>query len=182
MTMSDRIAVMRAGKVEQLGTPEDLYERPATEFVAGFLGISNLLEGRVEQSDNGVAQVTLAGGTQIRVSSKAGQCVPGQTVVIGVRPEKLRISAATSAASSDTNTLEGSVVDASYVGVSTQYTVRVGDSHEITAYAQNVETSGLSEQLSAGERVRLTWKPQHTFVIQRRAAPTAEAEASAQEE
>ena len=60
MTMSDRIAVMRAGKVEQLGTPEELYERPTTEFVAGFLGISNLLEGRVDQANDGFAEVTLS--------------------------------------------------------------------------------------------------------------------------
>ena len=94
MTMSDRIAVMRAGKVEQLGTPEELYERPTTEFVAGFLGISNLLEGRVDQSNDGFADVTLTGGTKVRVSNKSGECVPGQSVVIGVRPEKLRISPA----------------------------------------------------------------------------------------
>jgi spermidine/putrescine transport system ATP-binding protein len=177
MTMSDRIAVMRAGKVEQLGTPEELYERPATEFVSGFLGVSNLLEGRVDQVSNGLAVVVLAEGPQVRVPSKGGECVPGQTVVIGVRPEKLRIGPATGdgPSSADSNFLEGSVIDASYVGVSTQYVVRVGDSHEITAYAQNFETSGLSEQLSQGERVRLTWKPQHTFVISRREeSPAAE--------
>ena len=170
MTRSDRIAVMRAGKVEQLGTPEDLYERPATEFVSGFLGVSNLLEGRVDQVNNGIAVVVLADGPHVRVPSKGGECVPGQSVVIGVRPEKLRISPATGdgATGADSNALEGSVMDASYVGVSTQYVVRVGDSREITAYAQNVETSGLKEQLSPGERVRLTWKPQHTFVISRR--------------
>ncbi len=128
MTMSDRIAVMRAGKVEQLGTPEELYERPTTEFVAGFLGISNLLEGRVDQSNDGFAEVTLSGGTKVRVSNKSGECVPGQNVVIGVRPEKLRISPASGQApTADANALEGSVVDASYVGVSTQYVVRVGD-------------------------------------------------------
>jgi spermidine/putrescine transport system ATP-binding protein len=184
MTMSDRIAVMRAGKVEQLGTAEDLYERPATEFVAGFLGVSNLLEGRVDQLSDGVAVVALADGRQVRVPSRGGECVPGQNVLIGVRPEKLRIGPATSDgdAGSDTNVLEGSVVDASYVGVSTQYLVRIGDSHEISAYAQNVETSGLSEQLSQGERVRLTWKPQHTFVIQRRAELNGESIPSTEEE
>jgi spermidine/putrescine transport system ATP-binding protein len=177
MTMSDRIAVMRAGRVEQLGTPEELYERPATEFVSGFLGVSNLLEGRVDQLDDGLAVVVLADGTQVRVPSKGGECVPGQNVVIGVRPEKLRIGPASGdgASADESNFLEGSVMDASYVGVSTQYVVRVGDSHEITAYAQNFETSGLSEQLSQGERVRLTWKPQHTFVISRREeSPAAE--------
>jgi spermidine/putrescine transport system ATP-binding protein len=180
MTMSDRIAVMRAGKVEQLGTPEELYERPATEFVSGFLGISNLLEGRVGQLNGGFADVTLAAGTGVRVATRPGDCAPGQDVVIGVRPEKLRIHPVTGdgpAANFDTNALEGNVVDASYVGVSTQYVVSIDGTHEMTAYAQNVETSGLSEQLKSGERVRLTWKPQHTFVIRRTAAlPVVEEE------
>jgi spermidine/putrescine transport system ATP-binding protein len=180
MTMSDRIAVMRAGKIEQLGTPEELYERPTTEFVAGFLGVSNLLDGHVDTVSDGRAEVVLSGGTRVRVPASNGDLAAGRDVTIGVRPEKLRIGPAggdgSSGPAADVNALEGSVVDASYVGVSTQYVVRVGDSHEITAYAQNVETSGLSEQLSQGERVRLTWKPQHTFVIPRRGESPVEEE------
>jgi spermidine/putrescine transport system ATP-binding protein len=175
MTMSDRIAVMRAGKVDQLGTPEELYERPSTEFVAGFLGVSNLLQGRVAGMSDGLAEVRLAGGTTVRVP--AADLSSGQDVLIGVRPEKLRIVPSADGdlpAGAGTNVLAGSVTDASYVGVSTQYLVSVDDTHEITAYAQNVETSGLSEQLSTGERVRLTWKPQHTFVIPRREGSPAD--------
>ena len=72
MTMSDRIAVMRAGKIEQLGTPEELYERPTTEFVAGFLGVSNLLDGRVDTVSDGRAVVVLSGGTRVRVPANNG--------------------------------------------------------------------------------------------------------------
>src|SRR3954451_39361 len=92
MTMSDRIAVMRAGKIEQLGSAEDLYERPATGFVAGFLGVSNLLEGRVTAVSNGMLEVELAGGRSIRSSSTSARSSVGDEVSAGVRPEKITIS------------------------------------------------------------------------------------------
>ena len=170
MTMSDRIAVMHSGKLEQLGTPEELYERPSTEFVAGFLGVSNMLDGRVDATEAATARVVLTNGATVRVP--AGKHTGAGTAVrVGVRPEKFRLSVGTPdrpAATDDLNVLDGRVVDASYVGVSTQYVVEVGEGQEVAVYSQNVETSGLGEQLSSGERVRLTWKPQHSFVIPRR--------------
>ncbi len=162
MMMSDRIAVMRAGKIEQLGSPEDLYERPATEFVAGFLGVSNLLDGRVVGASGELVEVELDGGR--RVSIRSDGLTDGTQVQVGVRPEKLRLSVGESAAA-DLNSLEGSISDASYVGVSTQYLVRLESGQEVLVYAQNIEVSGVAEQHSLGERVRLTWKPEHTFVI-----------------
>jgi spermidine/putrescine transport system ATP-binding protein len=84
-----------------------------------------------------------------------------------VRPEKLRVDAgAEAAASNGLNSLSGTVLDASYIGVSTQYLVETGDGHKLTVYAQNLETSGAAEALADGQRVLLTWKPQHTFVIE----------------
>jgi spermidine/putrescine transport system ATP-binding protein len=178
MTMSDRIAVMRAGKVEQLGTPEDLYERPATEFVAGFLGVSNLLDGKVEGGHNGLATVALDSGATVRVPAGA-TTTAGAAVRVGVRPEKLRLlvgEAGAASADAKLNCLAGSVLDASYVGVSTQYVVDIGGGHEVVVYSQNVETSGLGEQLSSGQSVQLTWKPQHTFVIPSRGESPVEEE------
>jgi spermidine/putrescine transport system ATP-binding protein len=165
MTMSDRIAVMRAGRVEQLGTPAELYERPATEFVAGFLGASNLLRGRLGRHDGVLGEVALASGTSLR--APAVELPAGADVRVGVRPEKLRLSPASLPLTepADLNVLEGMIIDASYVGVSTQYLVRTDAGDEILVYAQNLETTGVAEQLSDGERVRLTWKPQHSFVI-----------------
>ena len=91
MTMSDRIAVMRQGRIEQLGAPEELYERPATEFVAGFLGVSNLLDGEVASRDGRYADVRLADGTMLRAPASA---LNGETKVrLGIRPEKLRVIA-----------------------------------------------------------------------------------------
>ena len=173
MTMSDRIAVMRQGRIEQLGTPEELYERPATEFVAGFLGVSNLLDGEVAGRDDRFADVRLADGTMLRAPTSA---LNGETKVrLGIRPEKLRVIAigddSAPGFDGESNAIEGTVLDASYMGVSTQYLVETADGHKLTVYAQNLETGGASEVLADGQRVRLTWKPQHTFVIGPAAGP-----------
>jgi spermidine/putrescine transport system ATP-binding protein len=168
MTMSDRIAVMRAGKVEQLGTAEDLYERPSTAFVAGFLGVSNLLDGRVIGHADGAIEVELSGGRRVRAASAA--LADGSTVRVGVRPEKLRLEATTdeaqaARATNGSNELVGRVSDASYVGVSTQYVVHLDDGQDVVVYAQNLDISGIGEQHAEGQRVRLSWLPKHTFVI-----------------
>jgi spermidine/putrescine transport system ATP-binding protein len=168
MTMSDRIAVMRSGRIEQLGRPEELYERPATTFVAGFLGVSNLLDGEVVGRAGDLVDVRLADGTMVRAPATATN---GETSVrVGVRPEKLRATpgnGGSGASAEGTNSLTGTVLDASYVGVSTQYLVATADGHKLTVYAQNLETSGASEALADGQAVHLSWKPQHTFVISR---------------
>jgi len=164
MTMSDRIAVMRAGRIEQLGTPEELYERPTTAFVAGFLGVSNLLEGDVAGADGALVTVRLTDGTLLRAPSDG---VPASGAVrVGVRPEKLRVdSSSESAGGNGLNALAGTVLDASYIGVSTQYLVQTAEGHRLTVYTQNLDTAGAGELLANGQRVNLTWKPQHTFVI-----------------
>jgi spermidine/putrescine transport system ATP-binding protein len=167
MTMADRIAVMRHGRIEQLGTPEELYERPATEFVAGFLGVSNLLDAEVIGRNGVMSELRLADGNLVR--APAGTLDGSVLVRIGVRPEKLRVQPLADGEVAETqrevNAVEGRVLDASYLGVSTQYLVETADGHRITVYAQNLETSGASEILADGQRVRLAWKPQHTFVI-----------------
>ena len=131
--------------------------------MAGFLGVSNLLDGSVDQSNDRFAEVTLSGGTKVRVP--ASRRVRARPECVSRCPTRKTAPSPASgqAPTADANALAGSVLDASYVGVSTQYVVDIGDGHEIAVYSQNVETSGLAEQLSPGERVRLTWKPQHTF-------------------
>lgn len=177
MTMSDRIAVMRQGRIEQLGRPEELYERPRTEFVAGFLGVSNLLDGEVVGTTGEDADIRLGDGAVVRVP--ASSVNGSRHVRIGIRPEKLRVGGKDAAAEAGMNALDGIVLDASYIGVHTQYLVETADGHKITVYAQNLETSGASEALGDGEAVRLSWKPQHTFVIDR---PAGDASATELEE
>jgi spermidine/putrescine transport system ATP-binding protein len=166
MTMSDRIAVMRHGRIEQLGVPEELYERPTTRFVAGFLGVSNLLDAEVLGRDERFADLRLDNGAIVRAPTAALN--GASRVQIGVRPEKLRVSAVderSEAPDAESNVVEGTVLDASYIGVSTQYLIETAEGHKLTVYAQNLETSGAAEAHPDGQRVRLTWRPQHTFVI-----------------
>ncbi len=150
MTMADTIAVMNAGRIEQRGTPTELYETPRTTFVAGFLGISNLLSGTVEGSED----VRLADGTVVRVPAVAGR---SGDVAIGIRPEKVRLGAG------GENHLTGEVRESAYVGVSTQHIVetRAG---AITLYVQNTETGAPSVQ--PGAQVTLSWSPDATFVVE----------------
>jgi spermidine/putrescine transport system ATP-binding protein len=151
MTMADRIAVMNAGRIEQLGAPNELYERPQTAFVASFLGISNLLAGNVAGPD----AVRLEDGTAIRV--RAGS-LNGRTgrVAVGIRPEKIRPD------DQDANALPGVVKERAYVGVSTQYIVETRNG--------NVSVCVLNDRpgtipLDPGDRLTLSWDPEATFVV-----------------
>jgi ABC-type sugar transport system ATPase subunit len=95
MTMADRIVVLRAGVIEQVGAPLDLYERPANQFVAGFLGSPkiNFLKGRVAAAQGTEALVEVAGGVRIPVLVRPGSANPGDAVTLGLRPEMLEVAA-----------------------------------------------------------------------------------------
>ncbi|HXU85562.1 MAG TPA: ABC transporter ATP-binding protein [Verrucomicrobiae bacterium] len=162
MTMSDRIAVMNRGHYEQLGDPESLYERPTTRFVAGFLGISNLLAATIVGTEGGYARAKLGDDTPIRLPTAL---VDGHTAVnIGVRPEKIRLSQPTAAPPAGHNRLTGVVQDASYLGVSTQYVVG-SPGGRLTVYEQNVERATRAELWARGDEVQMTWSPDHSFVV-----------------
>ena len=163
MTMSDRIAVMNLGRYEQLGEPESLYERPSTRFVAGFLGISNLLRGTVQGTAGAYASVLLPDDTVVR----APRALVGDVAVVnvGVRPEKIRLHDDKAEPPAGHNHLLGVVRDASYLGVSTQYLVEARGGTQIMVYEQNVERATKSELWARGEAVQLTWSPDHTFVV-----------------
>jgi spermidine/putrescine transport system ATP-binding protein len=151
MTMADTIAVMNRGRIEQLGPPQELYERPATAFVAGFLGASNLLPGTVEGSSG----VRLEDGTLVRaeVSGRSG------AVSAGVRPEKITIGAGGGA-----NELTGIVAETAYIGVATEVVVEtpLGVVH---VFAQNIDSGGGIP--APRSPVTLTWSPDSTFVVDR---------------
>jgi spermidine/putrescine transport system ATP-binding protein len=151
MTMADRIAVMNHGRIEQLGTPTELYETPATAFVAGFLGASNLLPGTVSGPDS----VRLRHGPEVRVRPEVLTGRSGE-VAVGIRPEKIELGAG------HANSLDGSVVEQAYVGVATQYIVET-DCGRLTIYRQNA-APGL-DAASPGTRLTLSWSPEATFVV-----------------
>jgi spermidine/putrescine transport system ATP-binding protein len=163
MTMSDRIAVMNQGHYEQLGDPETLYERPTTRFVAGFLGVSNLLGGTCQGTADGHGLVQLADGTMVKTSAEA---VYGRTTVdVGVRPEKIRLHQDDDPTPGGANHLAGTVIDASYIGVSTQYIVETTGGASVVVYEQNIGRTTKEELWARGDTVHLTWSPDHTFVV-----------------
>jgi spermidine/putrescine transport system ATP-binding protein len=162
MTMSDRIAVMRNGRIDQVGPPEEVYERPATAFVAGFLGASNLLEGTVGAADGDFRGVELASGEKVRVPADSLNGAAGQ-IQLGVRPEKIRLETGEAAGGQD-NVVRGTVKDATFVGVSNVYTVDTRTGERMTVYAQNLGVS-TDRPPVPGDDVALTWHPEHTFVV-----------------
>ena len=152
MTMADRIVIMNRGSIEQLGTPSELYEQPATAFVAGFLGASNLLPGAVAGDD----LVRLDCGTDVHVPRAALAGRSGR-VRIGVRPEKIRIGG------DEPNALSGTVGESAYIGVSTQYIVDT-PAGAVTVYVQNDRPG--ANGASPGEQLTLSWSPDCTFIVE----------------
>jgi len=169
MTMSNRIAVMRHGRIEQIGAPEDVYEHPRTEFVAGFLGASNLLDGQLEGRNGQWATVRIKDVQPVTVlADRVEGEDPHQKV--GVRPEKIRLQAATQSVPEGWNSIEGTLQLTTFVGVSHQFTVDGPDGTILTGYAQNLGGEAVPQP---GDRVRLVWRPEHTFVV-RPSAPLAD--------
>jgi spermidine/putrescine transport system ATP-binding protein len=155
LTMSDRIAVMNEGVLQQCGTPEEIYEQPANAFVAGFIGISNLLPGEVE-------------GHGVRL--KTGQLIPadvdaslgaGSAVFVCVRPEKLHIGSEENGQVS----VQGTVVETVYLGTATQYLVEVGPGVRLVAIENNVNTARSDSRLARGSAVTVGWVPEHGRVL-----------------
>jgi spermidine/putrescine transport system ATP-binding protein len=163
MTMSNRLAVMRHGKAEQVGPPEDVYENPQTEFVASFLGASNLLDGELKEQRNGSSTVLLTGGDAVSLPSERAPFGSGETVKVGVRPEKISIEPDDDRTSAPgLNTVRGLLRMSTYIGVSHQYKVEGPGGATLTVWVQNL---GAERAPSPGERVRLSWRWEHTFAV-----------------
>jgi spermidine/putrescine transport system ATP-binding protein len=159
MTMADRVAVMNHGRIEQLGSPTDLYESPRTTFVANFLGQSNLVKARRVGPAQGGDLIVECYGQKVAI--RAERSVDTDDLLLGVRPEKIRLLPQTAVVPVEANTfLGGTVVDASYMGVSTQYLVRMPWQQELTVFVQNL---GVSDRFGRGDQVQLSWEPGHSF-------------------
>jgi len=161
MTISDRIAVMNNGRIEQLGRPEDVYERPTTVFVAEFLGASNLLDGTYRGTEGAWGQVDLANGVRILIPVEQDRRA-GESVRVGVRPEKIHVIPVGSEASSTHNVVPATLRSAVFAGVSFQYFFQTSEGKEMTAFDRNSTGGAVAKP---GDAVRLAWAPQHTFVI-----------------
>jgi spermidine/putrescine transport system ATP-binding protein len=157
MTMADTIAVMNDGKIEQLGSPAELYDNPRTAYVANFLGQSNLIKGEIVGSDGDFNVVNCYGAKWKLPKDRSYN--NDNSVLLGIRPEKLRIHA--SGTPQTGNQIDGGVItDVSYIGVSTQYQVEMPWSEEIIIFEQNDD--GVPP-LGKGDRVVISWEPEFTF-------------------
>ena len=166
MTMADTIAVMNAGRIEQLGSPSELYESPHTTFVANFLGQSNLIEGSVTGQSGDDVEVEVA-GRRLALPRARNRAHHSQ-LLLGVRPEKIVLSGADEPVRSGLNRLDGGVVvDASFTGVSTQYLVRMPWGQQLAVFTQNLGVGGV---VPVGTSVTLAWEPAHTFALEGDAA------------
>jgi len=162
LTMSDRIAVMNHGRVEQVGDPEQVYERPATTFVAGFIGVSNLMPASVA----GVAEVRLDQGPTVR--TRTDGLAPGERCYAVVRPEKLRIEPFEAGGAPTANGLpriEGMVESSLYLGTATQIVVDLGEGVRMTVLVPNASEAERQRLPGGGARVALSWEPEHMHVV-----------------
>ncbi len=141
LTMSDRLAVFNRGRIEQIGTPADVYERPATAFVAGFVGTSNLLRG------------------------ETARAVVGSDGTFTVRPEKIRMGEPGTPVGPDESTAEGRIRSVVYLGSDTRYVIALDVGGELVVTQQNLATSSMEALAQQGKAVRLTWKRQHNFPV-----------------
>ena len=141
LTMSNRVAVFNGGRVEQVGSPADIYEHPATTFVAGFVGTSNLLTG------------------------PAARAVIGEDGVFTVRPEKIRLADPNAQVADDEASVRGTVREVVYLGPDTRYIVELELGGELVVTQQNLETSSMEALTAHGRPVRLVWKRRHVLSL-----------------
>lgn len=137
LTMSDRIAVFNEGKIEQVGTPSEIYERPATPFVAGFVGTSNLISGEVAKR------------------------ITGSEQMFSIRPEKIHLGTANGNLDKDMFSIEGVVRDVVYLGLFTRYLVEIEGGNDLVVVEQNLKTTSMDVLSARGQKVRLHWQKDH---------------------
>ena len=161
LTISDRIAVMNHGKVEQIGTPTEIYEFPATRFVADFIGMSNFIAGTYRSSENGFKRI-VAPGADILVKSDLALS-SGETVTVVIRPEKFIISEERPEQAA--NVLRGTIEDIMYVGTDTRYFVRIPSNNmRLQVFAQNFQHTA-KQKFTWYDDVFISWDPESTSLI-----------------
>jgi spermidine/putrescine transport system ATP-binding protein len=163
LTMSDRLVVMDAGRIEQLGSPRELYEHPATRFVANFIGTSNILTGRLERKGDAWALAGLGPDQRVLVTD-AGQTSQGQEVELAVRPEKMVLRAEHDPPPPDRCALRVTVTEVVYLGTSTQYRTATDAGTAVAVYRQNASATPGAEVLT-GQVGWLEWPPEHSYVL-----------------
>jgi spermidine/putrescine transport system ATP-binding protein len=163
LTMSDRIAVMSNGVIEQVDTAENVYERPTTTFVAGFIGVSNLMPGTVTSARDGRGRIRLESGPELE--TRVDGIRPGERCHAVVRPEKLVIQHASEPTEGTMPSVDGLVESSIYLGTSTQIVVRLPAEVSMTVLVPNASEAERAKLPGGGAAVRLSWAPEHMHVV-----------------
>ncbi|MEY3889537.1 MAG: hypothetical protein RI931_659, partial [Actinomycetota bacterium] len=159
MDMADTVAVMNKGHIEQMGSPEKLYDRPKTVFVSKFLGQSNLFVGEVVEANPESVSINIA-GNKLTVPKNRAEVHVGM-IAIGVRPEKAMFHEEEPAQDSGKNLIgPGEIIDIRFTGVSNQYLIEIPNVGNVTVFAQNIGKSPVTE---LGAKVWVSWKVEHSF-------------------
>jgi putative spermidine/putrescine transport system ATP-binding protein len=137
LTMSDRIAVFNLGKIEQVGSPAEIYEHPQTSFVAGFVGVSNLIDGEVAKRITGLDEK------------------------FSIRPEKIHLASLDAKADADMFSSTGKIRDVVYLGLYTRYLVELDGGGDLVVVEQNLKTTSMDVMKARGQQTRLLWKKEH---------------------
>jgi putative spermidine/putrescine transport system ATP-binding protein len=164
LTMSDRIAVMDQGRVLQVGAPNEVYDEPRSQFVAGFVGVSNLLELRIESVDDGVARLELAPGDNVTAEVAEG-VRPGQLAIVTIRPERIALAGDNPRIGEQDCRASGTIRDSLYAGPITRFVVALDGGGELMVVRQNARTGYEDAEALRGQPVTLTWQRGHTRVI-----------------
>jgi putative spermidine/putrescine transport system ATP-binding protein len=141
MRMSDRIAVFNEGAIEQIGTPQEVYEKPQTKFVASFLGVSNIFSGDVAQE------------------------IFGSPTMVNIRPERVKLVSANTKPKADERGVIGTIIEASYIGASTIFLIQTESGQRVIASRLNEELPDQINRFEIGDRVGAVWKSDHSAVI-----------------
>ncbi|HEY8302115.1 MAG TPA: ABC transporter ATP-binding protein [Jatrophihabitans sp.] len=163
LTMSDRLVVMNAGRIEQLGAPREIYERPRTRFVAGFIGTSNIITGTVREMDgtSAVLETSSADESLVVADAQDADAAVGKPLHITVRPEKIVLG--TDVPTAGRCAIRGTVTEVVYLGTSTQYAVNTTDGTELLVFLQNSADS--ADIAHRGQQIWLSWRPEHSLAL-----------------
>jgi ABC-type Fe3+/spermidine/putrescine transport system ATPase subunit len=154
---------MNRGVVEQVDVPESVYERPATTFVAGFIGVSNLMPGDVVSANGVGTELKLDAGVTVRTES--ADCDVGERAHAVVRPEKLELHPLDGGVPTDRPSVEGIIESSLYLGTATQVVVKLADGTAMTVLVPNTDEAARQRMPGAGARVRLAWANEHIHMV-----------------
>jgi spermidine/putrescine transport system ATP-binding protein len=161
LTMSDRIAVMNDGLVDQLGSPREIYEHPATKFVAGFIGTSNLFSGTVSKVVGSDAVISYGPDERLVIPVSGRQVSAGSELELTVRPEKIEISI--ESPHGNGCAVKGTVTEVVYLGTATTYNVKTSTGADVVVFTQNATSA--DDIAVRGDSIWLSWEPRHSYAI-----------------